>query len=259
VSTGTPSPARRVLITGAGRGIGRAAAVTLAAGGARVFGVSRTASELEALASVAPVEILACSIGDPAGCREVAGEAVERLGGVDVLIHCAGVDTHRERPIWEQDATVWADTMTVNGWAAFELARLLAGGMVARGWGRIVMVASTAGTAGGPASTAYCAAKHAVVGLVRAAALDLAPHRVTCNAVLPGWVRGTGMSDVTMQMTARRDGITVAEAWDRVERDTPGGRVATPDEVAAAIAFLASEDAGAITGELIRVAHGSLW
>jgi NAD(P)-dependent dehydrogenase (short-subunit alcohol dehydrogenase family) len=259
VSAGAPSPARRVLITGAGRGIGRTTAVLLAAAGARVVGVSRTASELQSLADESPVEVTACSVADAAGCREVAQEAVRRLGGVDALVHCAGVDTHRERPIWDQDETVWEQTMRVNGWAPYELTRLLSGGMVDRGWGRIVVVASTAGIAGGPECTAYCAAKHAAVGMVRAAALDLAPHGVTCNAVLPGWVRGTAMSDVTMQMTAERDGITVGEAWERIEQATPAGRVATPAEVAAAIAFLVSDDAGAITGETVRVAHGSPW
>jgi NAD(P)-dependent dehydrogenase (short-subunit alcohol dehydrogenase family) len=259
VSTGAGDPVRRALVTGAGRGIGRATALRLAADGARVLGVARTASDLQSLAREADVEILAASIADSAGCQQVAAETVLRLGGVDVLVHCAGVDTHRERPIWQQDDRVWDDTMTVNAWAPFELTRLLAGPMTERGWGRIVMVASTAGTAGGPAYSAYIASKHALVGVMRGVAADVAPFGVTCNAVLPGWVRGTGMSDRTMQLAAEREQITVAQVWERIEAESPAGRIVAPEDVAATIAFLTSDQAGAITGEAVRVAHGSLW
>jgi 3-hydroxybutyrate dehydrogenase len=169
------------------------------------------------------------------------------------------VDTHREQAIWLQDGEVWHDTMAVNAHAAFELARLLTGGMVERGWGRIVMVSSTAGEWGGPSSSAYCAAKHAVVGLVRAIAQDVAPHGVTCNAVLPGWVRGTAMSDRTTELTAAREGVSVEDVWARLEAGTAAGRVAHPDEVASAIAFLASEGAAAINGEAVRIALGEVW
>jgi 3-hydroxybutyrate dehydrogenase len=252
-------PQRRALVTGAGRGIGRAAALALADAGVRVLGVSRTQSELESLAREAPIEVHPTSLGDPAGCATVAEYAVERLGGVDILVHSAGVDTHRERPIWLQDAAVWQDTMAVNAHAAFELARLLTGAMVQRGWGRIVMVSSTAGEWGGPSSSAYCAAKHAVVGMVRAIAQDVAPHGVTCNAVLPGWVRGTGMSDRTAELEAARAGISVEEVWVRLEAGTAAGRVSRPEEVASAIAYLASEGAAAINGEALRIALGEVW
>jgi NAD(P)-dependent dehydrogenase (short-subunit alcohol dehydrogenase family) len=251
--------APRVLITGAGRGIGRETAIRLAADGARVLGVSRTAEELNSLARDAGVEVLSASVADAAGCRAVAAEAVARLGGIDVLIHAAGVDTHREQPIWLQDETVWSETMAVNADAAFELTRLLAGPMTERGWGRIVFVSSTAGLTGGPACSAYVASKHAVIGIMRAAAIDTAPFGVTVNAVLPGWVRGTGMSDRTIELTSERDEITVEEAWRRIEAATPGGRVVSPVEVAATIAFLVSDSAAAITGEALRVAYGSTW
>jgi NAD(P)-dependent dehydrogenase (short-subunit alcohol dehydrogenase family) len=250
---------RRVLVTGAGRGIGRATALRAVADGARVFGVSRTIAELDSLAREGPIEVLAASVADRAGCEKVVAEATASLGAIDVVVHCAGVDTHRERAIWEQDDEVWHDTMSVNAYAPFELTRLLAGPMTERGWGRIVMVSSTAGLVGGTASSAYCASKHAVVGLMRAVALDVAPYGVTCNAVLPGWVRGTGMSDETMRIVAERDQITPEEAWARIAADSPAGRVTYPDEVAAAVAFLISDDAGAINGEAVRIALGSLW
>jgi NAD(P)-dependent dehydrogenase (short-subunit alcohol dehydrogenase family) len=259
VSLGRTEPPRRILVTGAGRGIGRATAQRLAASGARVFGVARTTSELESVAREAGIEVMSSSIADRAGCEAVAAEVLQRLGAVDAVIHCAGVDTHRERVIWEQDTRVWDDTMAVNAYAPFELTRLLAGPMVERRWGRIVIVSSTAGAVGGPASSAYCAAKHAVVGLMRAVAQDVAPYGVTCNAVLPGWVRGTGMSEETIRLAAERDGITPNEAWAREEAANPSGRVVVPDEVAATIAFLVSDEAAAINGEAVRVALGSLW
>jgi NAD(P)-dependent dehydrogenase (short-subunit alcohol dehydrogenase family) len=259
VSTGDATVSRRVLVTGAGRGIGRATALRLAFGGARVLGVSRTSSELDSLAREAPIEVISASVADRAGCRLVADEATARLGEIDVLIHCAGVDTNREQAIWEQDESVWEETMAVNAFAPFELTRLLARPMTQRGWGRIVMVSSTAGLAGGTASSVYCASKHAVVGLMRAIALDVAPYGVTCNAVLPGWVRDTRMADRTMQVAAQREGITKEEAWARAEAASPAGRVTYADDVAAAIAFLVSDEAGAINGEAVRIALGSLW
>jgi NAD(P)-dependent dehydrogenase (short-subunit alcohol dehydrogenase family) len=189
----------------------------------------------------------------------VAAEVLDRLGGVDALVHCAGVDTHRERAIWDQDDHVWDDTIAVNAYAPYELTRLLAGPMVQRRWGRIVIVSSTAGAVGGPASSAYCASKHAVVGLMRAVAHDVAAYGVTCNAVLPGWVRGTGMSEETMRLVAEREGISPDQAWEREEKANPSGRVVVPDEVAATIAFLVSDEAAAINGEAVRVALGSIW
>jgi NAD(P)-dependent dehydrogenase (short-subunit alcohol dehydrogenase family) len=224
-----------------------------------VLGVSRTASELDSLAREAPIEVIPASVADHAGCRLVADAATARLGSIDVLIHCAGVDTNRERAIWEQDQGVWEETMAVNAYAPFELTRLLAGPMTQRGWGRIVMVSSTAGLAGGAASSAYCASKHAVVGLTRAIALDVAPYGVTCNAVLPGWVRDTRMSDDTMRLAAQREGITKEEAWAAAEAASPAGRLTYAGEVAAAIAFLVSDEAGAINGEALRIALGSVW
>jgi NAD(P)-dependent dehydrogenase (short-subunit alcohol dehydrogenase family) len=250
---------RRALVTGAGRGIGRATALLLAERGADVLGVARTEADLAALAAQAPIRTFAASVADAEGCARVAEEAAQVLGGVDVLVHCAGVDTNRERVIWEQPADVWDATMAVNAFASYELTRLLAGPMVQQQWGRIVFVSSTAGIVGGAESSAYCASKHAVLGVMRAVAQEVAPHGVTCNAVAPGWVAPTGMTDGTLAMIAERDGISVAQALERLEAEQVAGRLTRPEEVAETIAFLAGEGASAINGEAVRVSLGSPW
>jgi NAD(P)-dependent dehydrogenase (short-subunit alcohol dehydrogenase family) len=250
---------RRALVTGAGRGIGRATALLLAERGADVLGVARTEADLAALAAQAPIRTFAASVADAEGCARVAEEAAQVLGGVDVLVHCAGVDTNRERVIWEQPADVWDATMAVNAFASYELTRLLAGAMVQQQWGRIVFVSSTAGIVGGAESSAYCASKHAVLGVMRAVAQEVAPHGVTCNAVAPGWVAPTGMTDGTLAMMAERDGISVAQALERLAAEQVAGRLTRPEEVAETIAFLAGEGASAINGEAVRVSLGSPW
>jgi NAD(P)-dependent dehydrogenase (short-subunit alcohol dehydrogenase family) len=258
--TGDTGPReRRALVTGAGRGIGRASAIALAERGAEVLGVARTEADLAALAAAARVRTFAASVADAAGCARVAEQAERILGGVDILVHCAGVDTNRERVIWEQPDDVWDATMSVNAFASYELTRLLTGAMVRRGWGRIVFVSSTAGVVGGTASSAYCASKHAVLGVMRSVAQDVAAHGVTCNAVAPGWVAPTGMTDGTLAMMAERDGISVTEAQARLEAEQVSGRLTRPEEVAEVIAFLAGDGASAINGEAVRVSLGSVW
>jgi NAD(P)-dependent dehydrogenase (short-subunit alcohol dehydrogenase family) len=148
--------------------------------------------------------------------------------------------------------------MRVNLDAPFHLCRATTGGMVERGFGRIVMVSSTAGHVGGPRMTAYCASKHGLDGLMRAVAQDVGPHGVTCNAVAPGWVR-TPMAERSAQVDAERRGITVDAVWEERGASYPQGRVVEPDEVAGVIAFLASDAASGVNGEVVTVALGGVW
>lgn len=249
---------RVALVTGGGRGIGRAAAIALADAGARVMAVSRTREQLETLESHPRIATHAASLDTPAGCLAAVQATVERFGPVDVLISNAGMGSSRERPIFDQDPSVWTASLAINLHASFELMRLVSPGMVDRRWGRIVVVSSTAGLVGGPSQTAYCASKHAVIGLARAAAVDLAPYGVTCNAVCPGWVR-TEMADTSAGVHAERQGISVDEVWEERARSYPAGRVIEPGEVAATIRFLAGAAASGISGETITVALGSAW
>lgn len=252
-----PLEGRVALVTGAGRGIGRAAAIALADAGASVMAVSRTVEELTTIQHPR-VTTFATSLATAQGCHAAVHETVELLGPVDVLVNNAGIGSSDERPVWEQDSARWHASMAINLHAAFELIRLTSAGMVSRGWGRIVVVSSTAGLVGEASQTAYVAAKHGVIGLVRGAALDLAPYSVTCNAVCPGWVR-TEMAETSARVTAEREGITPDQMWEQRNKGYAAGRVVAIEEVVAAILFLASPPASGISGEAVTVALGDPW
>jgi NAD(P)-dependent dehydrogenase (short-subunit alcohol dehydrogenase family) len=130
--------------------------------------------------------------------------------------------------------------------------------MKERGWGRIVMVSSTSGELGAPKTSAYTASKHGLMGLMRAVAQDIGPFGATCNAVLPGWVR-TEMAERSARLEAERRGVTVDEVWAERAATYPANRVVTAEEIAATVAFLASDEASGINAEGITVALGAPW
>ncbi|MDQ3857871.1 MAG: SDR family oxidoreductase, partial [Actinomycetota bacterium] len=246
------------LVTGAGRGIGRATARALAERGARVMAVSRTEEELASLARESGVEYLPESVATEEACARIVEETHARLGPIDILVNNAGIGSADERVIWEQDPHVWRETLAVNLDGAFHLTRLAARDMIERGWGRVVMVSSTAGQVGGPAESAYDASKHALIGLMRSAAQDVGRHGVTCNAVLPGWVR-TEMAERSARREAERRRVPPEEVWAERAAVYPAGRVLEPEEVAAVIVFLATDEASGVNGEAITVALGGVW
>ena len=249
---------RIALVSGASSGIGWVVAETLARAGARVMAVARRGERLAELAAATGVETLAVSLDTEEGCGRAVEETEARLGPVEVLITCAGIGSTAETVVWEEPPDVWAETMRINLDAPFHLTRLAAPAMVERGWGRIVHTSSTAGIAGGPQMPAYCASKHGVIGLVRAAALDLAPHGVTVNAVLPGWVR-TEMSERSAAAEASRRGVGVEQVWDERERSYAAGRLPTAAEVAATVAWLCSDEAAGVSGQSVAVTLGDAW
>jgi NAD(P)-dependent dehydrogenase (short-subunit alcohol dehydrogenase family) len=249
---------RVALVTGAGRGIGRATALALAARGERVMAVARTESELASLSADIPVEYLVESVATEEGCARIVSETRARMGPISILVSNAGLGGYHERPIWDQDPAIWRESLAVNLDAAFHLVRLSVRDMVDAGWGRIVIVSSTAGQVGGPAISAYNAAKHGVLGLMRSVAQDVIPHGVTCNAVLPGWVR-TAMAEADVAEEARRTDRTPEQVWDAHAREYAAGRVLQPEEIAEVIAFLASDAAGGVNGEAVTVALGGRW
>ena len=243
---------RVALVTGAGRGIGRATAELLAARGARVMCVARTREQLAAVG----LPYAVADLGTEEGCAQAVADTVQRLGPIDILACNHGIGSAHERVVWEQDPDVWRKTMRINLDGPFYLSRLALAGMIERRYGRVVYTSSTAGVVAEHAGSAYNSSKHGLLGLMRSVAQDAGPFHVTSNAVLPGWVR-TEMADRSAQQEANDRGITTDQVWQQRAALYPAGRVATTEEVAETIAFLASEEASGVNGEAIRVALGS--
>ena len=244
---------RVALITGAGRGIGRATAELLASRGAQVMCVSRSKQELAEVG----LEYAVADLGTPDGCAQAVAQTEQRLGPIEILVCNHGIGSAHERVVWEQDPELWRETMRVNLDGPFHLSRLVLQGMIERQYGRLVYTSSTAGLVAEYAGSAYNSSKHGLLGLMRSVALDGGPYGVTSNAVLPGWVR-TEMAERSARQEAKDRGITTDQVWEERAASYPPGRVATPQEVAEMIAFLASEESSGVSGEAIRVALGSV-
>ena len=245
---------RVALITGGGRGIGRATAELLATRGAMVMCVARSKQELADVG----LDYSVADLGTPEGCAHAVAETEQRLGPIDILVCNHGIGSAHERVVWEQQPEVWSETMRVNLDGPFHLSRLVMRGMAERRYGRIVYTSSTAGLIAEPAGSAYNSSKHGLLGLMRSVSVDGGAHGMTANAVLPGWVR-TEMAERSARQEAKDRGVTTDLVWEERAALYPPGRVATTREVAEVIAFLASEESSGVSGEAIRVALGSVW
>ncbi len=245
---------RVALITGGGRGIGRATAELLAARGARVMCVARSQSEL----AETGLEYSVADLGTPEGCAQAVADAEERLGPVEILICNHGIGSAHENVLWEQKPEDWSETMRINLDGPFHLARLVLTEMTERRYGRVVFTSSTAGLIAEHAGSAYNSSKHGLLGLMRSVATDGGSFGITSNAVLPGWVR-TEMAERSARQEAKDRSITTDEVWEERAALYSAGRVATPQEVAEVIAFLASEESSGVSGEAIKVALGGVW
>jgi len=175
---------RVALVTGGGRGIGRATA-ELASRGARVMCVARSQQDLAAVG----LEYSVADLGTPEGCAHAVAEAERRLGRIEILVCNHGIGSAHERVVWEQQPDVWSQTMRVNLDAPFHLSRLVLQGMIQRRFGRIVYTSSTSGLVAEPAASAYNSSKSGLLGLMRSVAVDAGSYGITSNAVLPGRVR----------------------------------------------------------------------
>ena len=245
---------RVALVTGAGRGIGRVTAELLSARGARVMAVARSEEELTSLG----LDYTVADLGTAAGCAHAVEETKKRLGPIGIFICNHGIGSAHEKVIWEQDLELWDETIRINLDGPFHLSRLITAGMVEQGYGRCVYTSSTAGQVAEFAGSAYNSSKSGLLGLMRSVAQDGGAHGITSNAVLPGWVR-TEMAENSARAEAKERGITAEEVWVERAAIYPPNRVATPQEVAEVIAFLASEESSGISGESITVALGGIW
>jgi NAD(P)-dependent dehydrogenase (short-subunit alcohol dehydrogenase family) len=243
------------VVTGAGRGIGASVAQRLSVAGLRVVLTARNAGELETVAAscAGPTLTVPVDITDSSAAEQIFAAAEREWGPVTVLVANAG-GGHSARVERTTDAD-WQRMLDLNLTAPFRCVRRAVPGMRAAGYGRIVVIASVAARIGEPYIAAYTASKHGVLGLVRAAAAELAGTGVTVNAVCPGYV-DTPMTDETVAGIVAATGRSAEQARSALERKQPIGRLITTDEVAAGV--WACVENGAITGQALNIDGGAV-
>jgi NAD(P)-dependent dehydrogenase (short-subunit alcohol dehydrogenase family) len=243
------------LVTGGGRGIGRAIAERLAREGARVVVTGRTTHEIEEVARATSGEAVPMDAADRASVRAAIDAILARVGDVDVLVNNAGVA--ESAPFERTSDEMWDRLLEVNVTSAFALTRAFLPRMIARGFGRIVNVASNAGLSGYAYTAAYCAAKHAMVGMTRALAVEIARSPVTVNAVCPGWTR-TRMVDEASARIARTTGRSTEAAEKALADMSPQRRLIEPEEVAHIVAMLCAPESRGVHGQAIPIDGGQV-
>ncbi|MET0236248.1 MAG: SDR family NAD(P)-dependent oxidoreductase [Kibdelosporangium sp.] len=246
---------RNCLVTGASRGIGSVIATRLSAAGHRVALTARSADQLAELAGQLPGPSLSlpADVTDPAATNAVFDKVEEAWGPVEVLVLNAGAAV--AKPIAKLTDEEWLGQLDLNLTAPFRAMRRAIPAMVERGWGRIVVIASTAGKIGEPNVGAYTASKHGAIGLVRTAAAELARTGVTVNAICPGYV-DTPMTDGWVDKIAARTGRPPAEIRKSLQDKQPIRRLITAGEVADAVDLCVLS--AAITGQAINVDGGAV-
>lgn len=251
---------RRAVVTGAGRGIGRSIALALAQAGADVAVTARTASDLETLVAQIQAmgrQVLAtpCDVTDAEQVQRMAKTFTDGLGGVDILVNNAGnAASHK---FLNHPDELWQRMLAINLTSVYFVSKAFVPTLIERRWGRIINIASIASRVGGRYIAAYTAAKHGVLGLTRALALELLPYSITVNAICPGYV-DTPMTDTSVSNIATLTGLSQAQARQNLEKTSPQQRLIEPEEVAAVAVFLAQDVSKGITGQAINIDGGGV-
>ena len=248
---------RHAVVTGGGRGIGATIARALVEQGAAVTLMGRNAATLEdeaaRLRPLGKVHCQAVDIADAESTTAAFAAAAQALGPVTLLVNNAGQAV--SAPIGKTDLALWNRMLSVNLTGSYLAIHAVLPGMLEQGWGRIVNIASTAALKGYPYVAAYCAAKHGVLGLTRALALELAKKPVTVNAVCPGYTETDIVRDSIANIRAKT-GRSEAEALAELVKHNPQGRLVQPAEVANAVLWLCLPGSESISGQAISVAGG---
>jgi 3-hydroxybutyrate dehydrogenase len=251
---------RVALVTGGGRGIGRAIALAFAREGASVAVVARTAAEVEAVAAEVRAQgrkavALPGDVTDSARVESVARAAAEALGPIQILVNNAGLAVSAK--VLDTDDALWERHLRVNLTGAFYMSRAVLPGMLAARWGRIVNIASTAARQGFPYVAAYVASKHGLLGLTRALALEVVAAGVTVNAICPGYV-ATDLTRESARRIQEKTGRTYEQAIESLAAFSPQRRLIEPEEVAALAVMLASDEARGVTAQAWNVDGGAV-
>jgi NAD(P)-dependent dehydrogenase (short-subunit alcohol dehydrogenase family) len=251
---------KRAVVTGAGRGIGRSIALALAQAGANVAVTARTPSEIEQL--VAEIQELGrksiavtCDVTDSEQVTHMATTFIEGLGGVDILVNNAGnAGSHK---FLNHPDELWQRMLTINLTSVYYVTKAFVPALIEQRYGRIINIASIASRAGGSYIAAYTAAKHGVLGLTRALAVELMPYNITVNAICPGYVN-TPMTDASVSNIVSRTGMPASKAREALVNTSPQKRLIEPEEVAAIAVFLAQDSNRGITGQAINIDGGGM-
>jgi len=250
------------LITGGGRGIGRAIALAFAREGAQIVVAARSLDQVEQVAQEISEQFstkalpIVCDVADVASVEGMFARVSEGLGRrPDILVNNAGVA--ESAPVTRTSDELWHRHLAINLSGTFYCTRAGLPEMIERGWGRVINIASIAGKIGAPYIAAYSASKHGVLGLTRSAALEVAAKGITVNAICPGYV-DTDMTTNAIDNITRKTGIQAEQAMESIKKMSPQNRLVEPEEVAALALLLASEDGRGITGQAINVDGGTV-